>query len=115
MHHPLHPLPQVKSVIDKSKDLLSHQLISNTDTESIKRASNQTKSMSKPPKQCSVPCAKEDPRKNFHLQTAQTRSIGQVTPDLPNTRPLQLAARDDQTLKQASDLSDRNHEQAFGC
>jgi hypothetical protein len=114
MHHHLHPLPQEKSVIHKSKDLLPHQMVSNTDFESIKQAGNQTKSKSKPPKRCSVPCAKEDPRKNFHLQTAKTRSISQVTPDLPNTRPLQLAARDDETLRQASDLSDQNHEQAFG-
>jgi hypothetical protein len=54
MHHLSHPLPQAKSVIDKSKDLLHNQLDSNTDTESIKQASDQTKSIPNPPEQCAI-------------------------------------------------------------
>jgi hypothetical protein len=111
MHLLLCPLQQERASSISLKTHCLNNSVSNTDTGSIKQASNQTKSMSNPPKQCSVPSA-EDPKKETFPTDCGNPLEQSSTQDPPNTRPLQLAARDGQRLRQASDLSDQNHEPA---
>jgi hypothetical protein len=86
MHLLLCPLQQERASSISLKTHCLNNSVSNTDTGSIKQASNQTKSMSNPPKQCSVPSA-EDPKK----ETFPT-DCGNPLEQSSNTRPAEHKA-----------------------